>query len=1212
MANNVRLSGAQTSARTESDVRINPNNPSQIIGASNNNSGSVQAQFYSNDGGGSWSQASLPAVAGEWFQSDPAVDWTSDGTAWALTIVVTPGFASLTVNCFQSTDGGQTWTFDAQISGAQTTTDKPNLWVDHSASSPYRDNLYALWWATATGDTYVARRLGPAGTWQAPVQVSGAETTGGSDGGDIKTNAFGDVFAFWPSTTEKTLNVAKSTDGGQTFAAAVQIANTFASFLIGFPAMDVRSAGASTGALLYISGGAYRTATENFVYAVWMDLAGGAGCNSDATEPHGNVASACKVRIWFSRSPDGGTTWDPPKKINDQASLNDQFFPRLAVDNVTGLLMVVYYDTVNDAGRVMTDLWMQTSSDRGATWSDAQRVTTSQTDETAAASNPNQYGDYIGLTGYNGNFFACWTDRRGGSFEEIWGARLKPPSLSLIIDKSTFGQDEVEVGLPGTSSFTPAYWVAVDGFTKSQLGLNSAGDLNAPSLLPTVTATVDAALNPTLNATQITAINNMLSVDVLAPPVVPIDPTLTQDPQRFLYPFTISFNGDGGFTALPPEKFAFVTLNASLTAGNATRTASAVLELTTGEDPYFQNVNLADPNQPFWLSFDLRFFKVTSGNSRFGAGPLNAADAPGFIADVIHNLNTPGTGLGGDSFDGLSQDEEGSALEFLQDGTTFNFALARVRMIANGAVMVPNVRVFFRLFQAQSTVSDFNENTTYRVGADNMPAGHKIPRLGVQNDQNGNPEYVTIPCFASPRINRTSPANMDLQQDPPNVQNISITTPGVELDSYFGCWLDINQSNQFLPLTPPAGNFDGPWNAEFAGGQLKTLNEVITRAPHQCLIAEIRFDDTPIPPGATSATSDKIAQRNIAWLHGPNPGVDASRRIPHPFEIRSTHSFAEQPDELMILWGDTPAGASASLYLPAVGATEIITLADLAYDSHNLTAIDSHTVSCPIGGATFVPIPKGTSRNAGLMTIDLPPTVRKGEAFSIAVRQITDGFTVSPQQRRLAVAAPASPEGLPWYTWRRLAGAFQFTINISSKEALLPAEERLLSWLMWIAQSIPIENRWYPIFNRYLDQVRGRVKGFGGNPDDIAPSPDGKGRTSSSLCRALKLLFSFLLALLILGFALTPTLTAAAAVVVAVLIVLAVGFYWFWRCKPSLCDLLGALILGLGAAALVLGVLILLGLGSPGWLLLLALLAVINGVLLAVVWLGACCRKCRD
>ena len=41
--------------------------------------------------------------------------------------------------------------------------------------------------------------------------------------------------------------------------------------------------------------------------------------------------------------------------------------------------------------------------------------------------------------------------------------------------------------------------------------------------------------------------------------------------------------------------------------------------------------------------------------------------------------------------------------------------------------------------------------------------GHKISLLGIQNDGGGNPEYVTIPCFATPRVNLNAPAGMDTQ-----------------------------------------------------------------------------------------------------------------------------------------------------------------------------------------------------------------------------------------------------------------------------------------------------------------------------------------------------------------------------------------------------------------------------------------------------------------
>ena len=170
--------------------------------------------------------------------------------------------------------------------------------------------------------------------------------------------------------------MAKSTNGGATFAAPVMIARTFGSFNIIIPAFNARRA------LIYISGGAYRTATKNLVFALRADQTGAVGCNSPANEPGSNVNSNCKTRVWFARSTDGGATWGTPHMINNQASKNDQFNPKLAVDETNGQLVAIYYDTVGDPGRLKTDVWMQTSDDNGVTWSAAFRVTTAQTDET--------------------------------------------------------------------------------------------------------------------------------------------------------------------------------------------------------------------------------------------------------------------------------------------------------------------------------------------------------------------------------------------------------------------------------------------------------------------------------------------------------------------------------------------------------------------------------------------------------------------------------------------------------------------------------------------------------------------------------------------------------------------------------------------------------------------------------------------------------------
>ena len=415
MATNVRLSGAQTTPRSESDIRLNYGDPTKIVAASNSISAAGnQAQFFSSDSGATWNQSTLPLVGGDNFHSDPAVDWTSDGTAWALTLGISATGNAL--RSYNSTDGGATWTLEATPSGAQTAVDREIIWVDHSPTSLFKDQVYATW-HNGVPAFVATRTAGGGGAWQAPVQISGGEQTGPAIGNDIKTNSVGDVFAFYPDGDgSHKLRVVKSTDGGATFGAHVDFATIIASTRkLSIPADTGRMA------RVFISGGVYRTVAKDHVYAVWPDLSGEPGCTS-GLGPGASVASTCKTRIWFTRSTDGGATWEAPRKLFDQPSLNDQFYSHLIVDETDGKLVVIYYDTVNDPGRIKSDVWMQTSSDDGVTWSVPVQMTSAETDETAAsADSGNQYGDYIGLTGNAGSFFACWTDRRSGAREEIWG-----------------------------------------------------------------------------------------------------------------------------------------------------------------------------------------------------------------------------------------------------------------------------------------------------------------------------------------------------------------------------------------------------------------------------------------------------------------------------------------------------------------------------------------------------------------------------------------------------------------------------------------------------------------------------------------------------------------------------------------------------------------------------------------------------------------------
>jgi len=471
MATNVRLSGAQTSPRSEADIRFNYGDLTKIIAASNSiSAGGAQSQFFSTDGGGSWSQTTLPLVSGDNFHSDPAVDWTSDGTAWAFTLGISAGGNAL--RSYRSTDNGATWNLEATPSGSQNAVDREVVWVDRSPTSLFKDQIYVTWHNGVPA--FVAVRTA-GGTWQAPVQISGAEQTGPAIGNDIKTNSQGDVFAFYPDGDgSHKLRVVKSTNGGASFGSPVDIATIRASTRkLSIPADSSRMA------RVFISGAAYRTATKDLVYAVWPDLSGEVGCTS-GLGPGSSVASTCKTRIWFTRSTDGGATWAPPQMIHNQASLNDQFYSHLVVDETNGRLVLIYYDTVNDPGRIKSDVWMQTSADDGITWSTPVQITSAETDETAAsADSGNQYGDYIGLTGNAGAFFACWTDRRSGAREEIWGAGFTVTDLvTAIANSGNFGE------------------VCLGSFTDELLTINNTG--SSPLSISNITSSIPDFLPPSV------------------------------------------------------------------------------------------------------------------------------------------------------------------------------------------------------------------------------------------------------------------------------------------------------------------------------------------------------------------------------------------------------------------------------------------------------------------------------------------------------------------------------------------------------------------------------------------------------------------------------------------------------------------------------------------------------------------------------------------
>jgi hypothetical protein len=732
--------------------------------------------------------------------------------------------------------------------------------------------------------------------------------------------------------------------------------------------------------------------------------------------------------------------------------------------------------------------------------------------------------------------------------------RVVCTNIFLVTDHSTFSEDEVSALLQqaAPATFSDALYVIAEGFLPGDLGVTTANP--TPQQLAAFAPTIAVPLaNARVKPQQ------MLLEDTSLP---------TNLRQRFTFVYGMEFDNTNDFVT---EQVVIIT------ATKGAYTSAGTLKLIKTPNPYMLDGPVS------WLSTDVRVFKVTEGQAPFGApvGTMgaNAAAAVTFINNVVaHFRSLPAPNH---PFDQLSTDPQASQLQLSEKEAAnriFNFAVARVRY--RGLVsQATDVRVFFRLFTVAATGLEYDETSTYR----RTPGATPVSLLGLQAGK-----LVTIPCYGTARVD-TGMASLTTQTDPLNVFTLQPAGAN-EFHGYYGAWLDFNQTAAQFP-DDVGMSLDGPWTS----GR-KSIQELI-RGMHQCLCAEVYFKDDLITYGETPAGSDNLAQRNLVIVESGNPGSLATRTIQHPLEIKATtpapqvlraaaETFDEAsvrvipagPDELMLRWNDVPRASRMTLYMPDVDADDVLRIAGQNYEVVRLERVDTHTLRCLPGDVTYVPLPSGRRRNiVALLTLELPEGVKRGQRFSLTVHQIS---------------------GRP----RTILGAFQLTVPVHDEGALLIPEIRKLSVLRHIFRAIAIEDPWHAVFLRYLDQVADRVRGFGGDPDAVAPAADGSGRdVEAERCTRRGWLVSALLALLAIVTAWHPPATPLWELLVLAGLV-AVALRWRATCFPSVCQWTAALLMGLGLGATGSALLFLWGAGGPPtpWVLTLVLLGLVATLVVGV------------
>lgn len=319
--------------QNETAIAVDPNNPNRVVAGANDYvsrtwsctiggtpcsalGDAYSGTYFSNDGGQTWCCAAtdpahlgtlIPGVerltGGQYDAGgDPAVAWDSQGHVYyaGLGFNRTSPPNTVTVSRGTFSGGNLSWsapTFLNATTSPSTLNDKEWIAVDHNSSSPFRDRVYVSWTrflfnahngAYTQSPIFFASSSDGGATFTTPKSISGNVLY--SQGSRPVVGPDGSLYVFWDGATRlATLDstwVAKSTDGGATWAKPVHISTLHETEELHDTAFRVNSFPAAA------------AAPNGELYATW----------TTDTEPLGSVA------VW-SKSTDGGSHWTAPAPV---------------------------------------------------------------------------------------------------------------------------------------------------------------------------------------------------------------------------------------------------------------------------------------------------------------------------------------------------------------------------------------------------------------------------------------------------------------------------------------------------------------------------------------------------------------------------------------------------------------------------------------------------------------------------------------------------------------------------------------------------------------------------------------------------------------------------------------------------------------------------------------------------------------------------------